>query len=105
MKTNGEVITKLEIVEKILHTLCDTFDYNVFTIEESQYHSAMIVDDLQATLEALEQRFNERKTKIVRPALKAQVNLKKDKEIRNTGESNTRGGFSRNKGRGRGRDG
>ena len=56
MKANGETVTESKIVEEILRTLLDTFNYKVVAIEECRDLSTMTIDDLPATLEAHEQR-------------------------------------------------
>ena len=49
MKSNGDKITKKEVMEKIMHTLTSKFDYVVTTIEISKDLDKMILHDLQAS--------------------------------------------------------
>ncbi|GAA0175410.1 hypothetical protein LIER_28589 [Lithospermum erythrorhizon] len=50
LRTNGDDITEVKIVEKILRTLTDPFTYIVVTIEESKDIETMTIDELQSTL-------------------------------------------------------
>ncbi|GAA0167070.1 hypothetical protein LIER_22083 [Lithospermum erythrorhizon] len=58
LRTNGDDISELKIVEKILRTLTDQFTYVVVSIEESSNIEEMTVDELQSTLYSHEQKFN-----------------------------------------------
>ncbi|KHN11090.1 hypothetical protein glysoja_046692, partial [Glycine soja] len=56
----GDTITNLTLVEKVLRTLNPRFDYIVVAIEESKDLESLSVDELQGSLEAHEQRLQER---------------------------------------------
>ncbi|XP_027191822.1 uncharacterized protein [Cicer arietinum] len=60
MKSCGEVISDLTIVEKILRTPTPRFDHIVVAIEESRKIDTVKIEELQGSLEAHEQRLNER---------------------------------------------
>ncbi|KAK2407603.1 hypothetical protein QL285_043206 [Trifolium repens] len=72
MKACGDVVTDKHIVSKIMRTLSYKFDVIVVAIEESKDLSTMKVEELQCSLEAHEQRVNERsKERSVDQALQA----------------------------------
>ncbi|XP_073219922.1 uncharacterized protein [Cicer arietinum] len=79
MRTNGESLTEVVIIEKILITLTQRYDHIVVAIEESKDLDKMKVEDLQGSLEAHELRVRERcaatSTSQVQ-ALQAQVSKK-----------------------------
>jgi hypothetical protein len=60
MKGCGEAVTDHNIVSKIMRTLSYKFDAIAVAIEESKDLSTMKVEELQYSLEAHEQRVNER---------------------------------------------
>ncbi|XP_019429847.1 PREDICTED: uncharacterized protein LOC109337347, partial [Lupinus angustifolius] len=60
MKAYGEKITNQSVSEKILRTLTPNFDHIVVVIEESKNLEMLKIEDLQGSLEAYEQRLNER---------------------------------------------
>ncbi|KAK2359039.1 hypothetical protein QL285_096166 [Trifolium repens] len=62
MKGCGETISDQSVVEKILRSLTPRFDI-VVSIEESKDLSSMTVEELQSSLEAYEQKLNERAEK------------------------------------------
>ncbi|XP_076921890.1 uncharacterized protein LOC143583475 [Bidens hawaiensis] len=57
MRSNGESMTDVKIVEKILRTLTEKYMYMVVSIEESNDIEAMTIDELQSTLVVHEQKF------------------------------------------------
>ena len=57
MRSNGEVMTDVKIVEKILRTLTEKFTYVVVSIEESKDIDTMSIEELQSTLIVHEQKF------------------------------------------------
>lgn len=56
MKSCGEQLTNLMIVEKVMRTLTPRFDHIVVAIEESKDMAEIKVEELQASLEAHEIR-------------------------------------------------
>ena len=94
MRSNGEVLEDMKVVEKILRTLSERFMYVVVSIEESKEIERISVDELQASLVVHEQKF--KKTE------KGEDQVLNVTHGRGTG---TRGrGFNgRGRGRGRGR--
>ncbi|XP_004517109.1 uncharacterized protein [Cicer arietinum] len=66
MRTNGESLTEVVIIEKILRTLTQRYDHIVVAIEESKDLDNMKVEDLRGSLEAHELRVRERSKKVQR---------------------------------------
>ncbi|XP_073225667.1 uncharacterized protein [Cicer arietinum] len=60
MRTNGESLTEVVIVERILRTLTQRYDHIVVAIEESKDLDKMKMEDLQGSLEAHEVRVREK---------------------------------------------
>jgi len=52
MARNGEIVTDLMKVEKVLRTLAPRFDHIVVALEESKDLDSMKIEELQASLEA-----------------------------------------------------
>ncbi|KAK3001571.1 hypothetical protein RJ639_022117 [Escallonia herrerae] len=77
MKNNGDGITEKDVLEKIMRTLSSRFDYMVTAIEESK---VMTLNDLQASLESREMWMNKRSQSSMEKMLKAQINLRNEKE-------------------------
>lgn len=74
MKSYGETITDVSVVEKVLRTLSLRFDHVAVAIEESKNLKTMKIEELQGSLEAHEQRMNERNhEKANEQALQAQT--------------------------------
>ncbi|XP_004514859.1 uncharacterized protein [Cicer arietinum] len=63
MKSNGEVMTEVVIIEKILRTLTQRYDHIVVAIEESKNLDKMKLEDLQSSLEAHELRDQDEEAK------------------------------------------
>ncbi|KAK2370871.1 putative mitochondrial protein [Trifolium repens] len=61
MKNLGETMTDQQVIEKVLRTLIPQFDHIVVAIEESKDLSTLSLNELQSSLEAHEQRLQERK--------------------------------------------
>ncbi|KAK2435242.1 hypothetical protein QL285_020317 [Trifolium repens] len=81
IKSCGEVVSTQNIVEKILRSLSPRFDHIVVAIEESKDLASMKVDELQGSLEAHEQRMDERNSDKTKKevALQAQQSSKDKK--------------------------
>ncbi|XP_012567646.1 uncharacterized protein [Cicer arietinum] len=56
MRTNGEVMTEVVVIENIMRTLTQRYDHIVVAIEESKDLETLKVEDLQGSLEAHELR-------------------------------------------------
>ncbi|CAL1388530.1 unnamed protein product [Linum trigynum] len=61
MRNNGENMSDVKIVEKILRTLTERFNYVVCSIEESKDIDTLTVDALQSSLLVHEQRLSRRR--------------------------------------------
>lgn len=59
MRSNGETMSDLKIVEKILRTLTEKYMFVVVSIEESKDIDHMSVEELQSTLLVHEQKVQE----------------------------------------------
>jgi RNase H-fold protein (predicted Holliday junction resolvase) len=57
MRAYGEEMEDVKIIEKILRTLIEKFNYIVCCIEESKDIDKLSVDDLQSSLIVHEQKF------------------------------------------------
>ena len=77
MKLYREKQEEQAIVEKILWSLTSEFDHIMVAIEETHDLSLMFIDELSGTLQAHEQRMNEKKAKKqIEQALQAQAFIK-----------------------------
>ena len=93
MRTHGETMGDVVVIEKILRSMTPKFNYVVCSIEESNDIDALSVDQLQSSLLVHEQRMNV-------PVIEEQA-LKVTYESRTRGRGRGRGGF-RGRGGGRG---
>ena len=57
MRNLGEYMSDAKIVEKILRTLTENFNYIICSIEESNDVNTLTVDELQSSLIVHEQKF------------------------------------------------
>lgn len=87
MRNFGEEMTDVQVVEKILRSLTEKFNYVVCSIEESKDTDEISVDELQSSLLVHEQKFAKRSNE--------------DQVLRVESESSG-GSGSRGRGRGRG---
>ena len=60
MRTYGEDMQDVKVVEKILRSLTDNFNYIVSSIEESKDPNTLTIDELQSSLIVHEQKFQRR---------------------------------------------
>ena len=95
MRSNGEQMRDVIIVEKILRTLTNKFNYVVVSIEESKDIDSITIHELQSSLLVHEQKFNRNNGE--EQALKVTY----DEEYSGRGRGRTI--FRNGRGRGRGR--
>ncbi|XP_061996032.1 uncharacterized protein LOC133714032 [Rosa rugosa] len=93
MRAHGEQMVDVTIVEKILRSLTDKFNYIVCSIEESKDIDSLSIDELQSSLIVHEQKFHKRDEE--------EQALKVTHEDRSGWRGRGRGSF-RGRGRGRG---
>jgi gag-polypeptide of LTR copia-type len=77
LKRNGESLSKLRVVEKILRSLTNMFENMVCVIEESNNLTELTVDELASSLLAHEQRKNLKKKETLEKAFQVKVVLEK----------------------------
>ena len=56
MRSLGDKMSDVTVIEKILHSMATKFDYVVCSIEESKDLDHMSIDELQSSLQVHEQR-------------------------------------------------
>ncbi|XP_068472908.1 uncharacterized protein [Phaseolus vulgaris] len=95
MRNNGETIQDTQIVEKILRTLTERFNYIVVSIEESNDINCLSVDELQSSLIVHEQKFRKR--------INEEEQVLKVTQEERSGRGKGRNTFGGYRGRGRGR--
>jgi hypothetical protein len=94
MTSHGERVEQVTVVEKILRSMTERFDYVVCSIEESNDVTSLSIDELQSSLMVHEQRMKSHHQGGDEQALK----------VSNGGRGGSRGrGRSSSRGRGRGR--
>jgi len=62
MRNYGEDMDDFKIIEKILRSLTDNFNFVVYSIEETKDIDLLIVDELQSSLLIHEQKIRERRS-------------------------------------------
>ncbi|KAJ4723525.1 Retrovirus-related Pol polyprotein from transposon TNT 1-94 [Melia azedarach] len=77
LKRNGEKLSEVRIMEKILRSMDSKFDHIVTTIEETKDLEEMTIDQLQGSLQAYEKKIK-RKRGISEQLLKMQFKEKED---------------------------
>ena len=101
MRNYGEDMADQKIVEKILRTLTEKWNYIVCSIEESKDIDTLSVDALQSSLLVHEQKFSKEKDIEEEQVLK--VSYDTGHNVRGRGRVFARGSVARGRGRGRGR--
>lgn len=96
MQNAGEDMTNVKIVEKVLRTMTESFNFVVCTIEETKDIDTMTVDELQSSL-----LIHEQKTR--RKVNDEQVLKVENDQVVGRGRGKGRGNSYRGRGRGRGR--
>lgn len=94
MRVHGEQMKDVTVVEKILRSLSEKFNYIVCSIEESNNIDELSIDELQSSLIVHEQKFHKH--------IREEQALKVTYEDRSGARGRGRGSF-RGRGRGRGR--
>ena len=61
MKRNGEDVSDVKVMEKILQTLSQSFEFIATTIEETKYLEFMSIEQLMGSLQAYEEKKKEEK--------------------------------------------
>jgi hypothetical protein len=96
MRNFGEEMTEVQVVEKILRSLTENFNYVVCSIEESKDTDTITVDELQSSLLVHEQKLVKKTTDD--QVLKAELD-----PVEGRGRGRGRGLTLKGRGRGRGR--
>ncbi|XP_027915064.1 uncharacterized protein LOC114174419 [Vigna unguiculata] len=100
MRTARKIMDDGHIVEKILRTLSDKYNYIVCSIEESKDINTMIVDELHCSLLVHEHKIQRKK--VVEQALKVIDDNSAPQAYEQSSRGRGHGGY-RGRGRGRGR--
>ncbi|XP_062100493.1 uncharacterized protein LOC133806401 [Humulus lupulus] len=101
IKKNGEEVSEVKVIEKILRTATPAFEYIATNIEEKKDLETMIVEQLMGSLQAYEEKQKRKKKQKETVEKLLQLNLKEENFANNR---NQRGrGHDQGSRRGRGR--
>ncbi|XP_019237319.1 PREDICTED: uncharacterized protein LOC109217517 [Nicotiana attenuata] len=98
LRRYGEDIKDVRVVQKILRTLTPKFDFVVCAIEESKDLDSMLVEQLEGSLQAHEEKIKRRQEVPLEQLLKTQASFKDyggEKSYRENGRGRGRGGHGR----------
>ncbi|XP_075665396.1 uncharacterized protein LOC142635067 [Castanea sativa] len=99
LKSNGESIEDVRVVEKILRSLANKFEHVVVAIEESKDLKTLLIDELMGSLQVHKQHMEKNSSSVViEQALESKLTLREEKP------NGFRGGYTNsNRGKGHGR--
>ncbi|XP_070045862.1 uncharacterized protein [Nicotiana tomentosiformis] len=103
LRRYGEEIKDVRVVEKILRTLTPKFDFVVCAIEESKDLDSMMIEQLEGSLQAHEEKIKRRQEVPLERLLKTQASFKDyggEKSYRGNGRGRGRGGHRRGRSNG-----
>ncbi|XP_062075601.1 uncharacterized protein LOC133779686 [Humulus lupulus] len=106
LRRNGEDVSEVKVIEKILRTVTPTFEYIATNIEDNKDLETMTVEQLMGSLEAYEEKQKRKKKPKETVEQLLQLNLKEE-NFGNNRDQRGRGrdqGSGRGRGRGQGRD-
>ncbi|XP_062114429.1 uncharacterized protein LOC133825517 [Humulus lupulus] len=103
LRRNGEDVSEVKVIEKILHTVTLTFEYIATNIEENKDLETMTVEQLMGSLQAYEEKRKRKKKQKETVEQLLQLNLKEE-NFENNRDQRGRG-RDQGSGRGQGREG
>ncbi|XP_062103447.1 uncharacterized protein LOC133814515 [Humulus lupulus] len=106
LRRNGENISEVKVIEKILRTVTPTFEYIATNIDENKDLEIMTVEQLMSSLQTYEEKQKRKKKQKEMVEQLIQLNLKEE-NFSNNRDQRIRGhdqGSGRGRGRGQGRE-